>query len=210
MNFLHLCLSYFSIYGYVKLCQCDFLHLFAMARLNFTRITLSFAPLYISYASLPRQGSQSPQRIGPQVHPRSQGGPPGSRKDLLPSLPGTDSRQGGVRGVRPRHRLPHPRLSQRGRLGPTTHPRRQNSLSFRGVKSPSSPHYLPKVPLHRLPRRVPHLPLRKKSSTTRLSGYSPLSPTHWPLCQMLVLTLKLIPLPAFHLLPLTPSTPSPS
>ena len=145
---------------------------------------LRFAPIYIHHASLPRQGRQPLERVGPQVHSRPSGGPSSPRKSLLPALPRTDPRQSGVRGVRPRHRLPHPRLSQRGQPRPTNQPRWQNPLPARGVEPPPSPHHLPKVPLHRLSRRMPHLPLRKKSSTTRLSGYSPLSPTHRSLLEV--------------------------
>jgi hypothetical protein len=48
---------------------------------------------------------------------------------------------------------------------------------------------LPRVPLHRLPRSVPNLPLRKKGPPTRLPQRPPLSPTHRPLFQVLELKL---------------------
>ena len=89
--------------------------------------------------------------------------------------------------MRPRHGLPNPRLPQPGRPRPKTHPRRQNPVPPRGVEPPSPPHHLPKVSLHCLSRRVPHLPFRKKSSAAWLSGYSPLSSTHRSMLEVLEL-----------------------
>ncbi len=64
-------------------------------------------------------------------------------------LPRTDSGQGRFLHLRSRDRLPNPRIPRRGRPPPRSLSQRKTILSSRTVRSPSPPHRLPSMPLHR-------------------------------------------------------------
>ncbi len=149
----------------------------------------SLPPILSLHASRPLPRCRPPAPSRSQIHSRSPNRPQPSRKNQYPSIPRPDLRQSRLRHLRSRHRLPDPRLAQRGRPRPKSLSQRKNFLSSRTVQPPPSPHHLPRVPLHRLPRSVSNLPLRKKSPPTRLPQRPPLSPTHRSLLQVLELTL---------------------
>ncbi len=144
----------------------------------------SLPPILSLHASrpLPRCRPAPPSRS--QIHSRSPNRPQPSRKNQYTPIPRPDLRQSRIRHLRSRHRLPDPRLTQRGWPRPTSLPQRENFLPSRTVQPPPSPHHLPRVPLHRLPRSVSNLPLRKKSPPTRFPQHPSHPATHRSLLQV--------------------------
>ena len=136
---------------------------------------------------LPRCRPAPPSRS--QIHSRSSNRPQPSRKNQHTSIPRPDLRQSRIRNLRSRHRLPDPRLAQRGWSRPTSLSQRKNFLPARTVQPPPSPHYLSRVPLHRMPRSVSNLPPRKKSPPARLPQHPSHPATHRSLLQVLELKL---------------------
>ena len=155
----------------------------------FSSKELSLPPILSLHAPRPLPRCRPPAPSRSQINSRSPNRPQPSRKNQYPSIPRPDLRQSRLRHLRSRHRLPDPRLAQRGWPRPTSLSQRKNFLPARTVQPPPSPHHLPRVPLHRLPRSVSNLALRKKSPPARLPQHPSYSATHRSLLQVLELTL---------------------